>query len=515
MRIQMTDLTPPLDSTRLPQDLYCAQQMRRMDRAAIETHGIPGIDLMNRAGAVAYRVLRERWPQVRALTVLTGIGNNGGDGYVVARLARADALAVRVLQLGDAARLRGDAATSCAAYQAAGGVVEPYQGLPRDTDLIVDALLGTGLERAVEGVWAEVIGATNATTLPVLAIDIPSGLHADSGQALGTAVRATATVTFIGLKRGLYTGAGPDCRGDVYFDDLGMPCDIRSGEAVSLRRVDWLSAGQVLRRRPRTSHKGDFGHVLIIGGAPGMSGAARLAGEAALRTGAGWVTIATHPAHAALLNLTRPELMVSGVADPNDLARLIERADVIAVGPGLGRDAWGRALWDAARTIAQPLVVDADALNLLAAMPDKRDDRILTPHPGEAARLLGLSVAEVEQDRLAAIEELCRRYGGVVVLKGAGTLIASQSSAPPDVCSDGNPGMATAGAGDVLTGVIAALWGQGLGPERAASVGVCLHAAAGDQAAEGGERGLVAGDILDALRPVSNGLGGGREDSAG
>mgnify|MGYP001809635032 CR=1 FL=1 len=491
----------------LPDVLYRAEQVRHLERIAIEQHGIPGSELMNRAGEVAYRVLREHWPAERGMTVLTGIGNNAGDGYVMARLARADGLAVRVLQLGDIARLRGDAATSCAAYRAAGGVIDAYQRVPAEPGVIVDAMFGTGLERPVEGVWAEAVTAVNARHTGVLAVDIPSGLHADTGQVMGIAVRASVTVSFIGLKQGLFVGAGPDCRGQLHFSTLDVPAAVYAQEHPSMWRSDWRQQRQTLTPRSRVAHKGDCGHVLVIGGAPGMSGAVRLTGESALRAGAGLVTVVTHPAHAAVLNLTRPELMVSGVADPRELVPLIARADVVAVGPGLGRDAWGRRLWERVQTLGLPLVVDADALNLLAESPLAGRDWILTPHPGEAARLLGVKVAEVERDRPRAVAEIQRRYGGVAVLKGAGTLIQGRPTRPPVVCSDGNPGMATAGSGDVLTGVVAALRAQGLEGEEAACVGVCLHAAAGDAAARGGERGLVAGDIVAALRPVANGLG--------
>lgn len=491
----------------LPDVLYRAEQVRHFDRIAIEQHGIPGLELMNRAGAAAYRVLRERWPAARSMTVLAGIGNNGGDGYAIARLARADGLAVRVLQLGDIARLRGDAATCCAAYRAVGGAIEPYQRLPAEPGVIVDAMFGIGLERPVEGVWAEAVSAVNARRAGVLAVDIPSGLHADSGQVMGVAVRATVTVSFIGLKQGLFVGAGPDCRGRLHFCALEVPAAVYAQEHPSLWRSDWRQQRQILTPRSRSAHKGDCGHVLVIGGAPGMSGAARLAGESALRSGAGLVTVATHPAHAAVLNLTRPELMVVAVEDPRELASVFARADVVAVGPGLGRDVWGRRLWERAQTLGLPLVVDADALNLLAESPAVGRDWILTPHPGEAARLLGVGSAEIERDRPRAVAEIQRRYGGVAVLKGAGTLIQGRPTRPPVVCSDGNPGMATAGSGDVLTGVIAALRGQGLAAEDAACAGVCLHAAAGDEAARAGERGLVASDIIAALRPVANGLG--------
>ena len=422
-----------------------------------------------------------------------------------------DGLGVRVLQLGDPERVRGDAALCLAAYRDCGGEIVPFAdsltpiALPGHS-VLVDALLGTGLDRPVEGPWAAAISALNAAGAPVLALDIPSGLHADTGGVLGIAVRADATMTFVGLKQGLFTGAGPDCCGEIRLATLEVPEAVYSCESPSARRVDWAEQSPSLGLRRRAAHKGDFGHVLLIGGAPGMSGAVRLAGEAALRAGAGLATVATHPDHAAWINLARPELMVRAVEDPEALDGPIERADAIAIGPGLGRDAWGRRLWDRVRGVRKPLVVDADALNLLAEGPEIGPDWVLTPHPGEAARLLGCTAAEVELDRFGAAREIQRRYGGVVVLKGAGTLIQGDSDRPTSVCTDGNPGMATAGSGDVLTGVVAALRAQraGLDAEAAACLGVCLHAAAGDRAALGGERGMLAGDILGSLRAVAN-----------
>jgi NAD(P)H-hydrate epimerase len=502
------------DTATLPRALYRADQVRRLDRIAIETHGIPGIELMTRAGEAAFRLLRERWPDARTITVLAGGGNNAGDGYVVARLAIAEGLDARVLYLADPGRMTGEAALAHGAYQDAGGRCEPFTGLPARPGVIVDALLGTGLGRPVEGPWAEAIAAVNAARAPCLALDIPSGLHADTGAVLGTAVRADATITFIGLKQGLFTGAGPDCRGAVHFSALGVPAVVYSAEILSARRIDWAQQSAGLAPRRRSAHKGDFGHVLVIGGAPGTSGAARLTAEAALRAGAGLVTVATHPSHAAVLNLSRPELMVRGVTEMADLDPLVARADVIAIGPGLGTGSWGRAMLARARTCARPLVLDADALNLLAeagieagAQEGAARDWIITPHPGEAARLLGGgAIAEVEADRFAAVHALCDRYRCVAVLKGAGTLIQALSHRPPALCSDGNPGMATAGSGDLLTGIIAAFLAQGLDAEEAACAGVCLHAAAGDRAALAGEKGMIAGDILDGLRPVLNGL---------
>ncbi len=500
----MTGLMPSTE--RLPYALYRAEQVRELDRIAIEEQGIAGALLMERAGAAAYRLLRERWPRARHLTILCGVGNNAGDGYVVARLARDEGLAVRVLQLGDAGRLRGDALTMANGFRAAGGELEPFTELPRPTDLIVDALLGTGLERAVEGHWATAVDAINRHPAPVLAVDIPTGLHSDTGRVLGVAVRATATISFIGLKQGMFTGGGPDRCGEIRFDALQVPALVYSREVISARRLDWDKQSGLLGPRRRDAHKGDFGHVLVVGGAPGYSGAAHLAGAGALRAGAGLVSIATHPEQAPYLNATRPELMVRGVAGAGDLDALLARASVVAVGPGLGQGTWGRELLARVLNTDLPLVVDADGLNLLAASPLRRDNWVLTPHPGEAARLLQSRTARIGEDRFAAVRGLQGRYGGVVLLKGAGSLISGPSSRPPAVCSGGNPGMAGGGMGDLLTGIIAALLAQGLALEDAAETGACLHAAAGDAAANrGGERGLLAGDLLDRIRPVLNG----------
>lgn len=490
------------ESQRLPRALYRAEQVRALDRAAIEQEGIPALELMERAGAAAFSILRSRWPEVRSIVVLAGPGNNGGDGYVLARLAHQHQIAVRLLMLGEHQGLRGAAAAAAQAYQDAGGVAEPFTRVPPDAELIVDALFGTGLGRPLSGTWAEAVAQCNASRAAILALDVPSGLQADTGAILGAAVEASATVSFIGLKQGVFTGRGPDCSGLVCFDGLRVPARIYAAEVLSARRIDWNQQVRLLPRRRRSANKGDFGHLLIIGGAAGMGGAPRLAGEAALRTGAGRVSIATHPGHASVLNLTRPELMVHGVREPAELDALLHRSSLIALGPGLGQADWGLALFERALALDRPLVVDADGLNLLARAPRRRDDWVLTPHPGEAARLLDIAVSEVEADRFAAVQRLSERYGGVIVLKGAGTLITGPGMRPIAVCTQGNPGMASAGMGDALTGIIAALIGQGLEPALAAEAGVCLHAAAGDRAAERGQRGLIVSDLIAELQPL-------------
>ncbi|MEX0451044.1 NAD(P)H-hydrate dehydratase [Spiribacter sp. 218] len=486
----------------LPQALYTPEQVRELDRRAIEDHAIPGGVLMARAGRAAWRLIRQRFPDARRLLVLCGGGNNGGDGYVIARHAAEAGLAVTLCPFAESSALGGDARR--AADQALTAISPtPFTSqCLAETDLVVDALLGTGLDRPVSGPMADAIEAVNASPCPVVAVDVPSGLSARTGQVMGVAIGAALTPTFIGLKQGLFTGQAADCVGEVVFDDLHVPAAVYDGIQPPAQRLGPTALAGALPRRPRTAHKGAFGHVLVIGGDHGMGGAVRIAAEAAARSGAGLTSVATRAGHVPALIGARPELMVHGLEQPGDLSLLRSRADVLAVGPGLGQAEWGRAVFEAARDGDRPLVVDADGLNWLARAPERRDDWVLTPHPGEAARLLDTDVAAINRDRFAAVRAIADQYGGVAVLKGAGTLISDGRGC--DVCTEGNPGMASGGMGDALTGVIAGLLAQGLTPAAAASRGVVAHARAADRAAVDGERGLLAGDVLEALRGVVN-----------
>jgi len=488
----------------LPKPLYRAAQVRELDRMAIDDLGIPGLALMERAGSTAFELLQATWPEARVITVVCGTGNNGGDGFVLARHALQADMVVRVLQLGDPERIKGDARSNLERYEDAGGSIEPFTEVPVDTEVLVDGIFGTGLEREVTGEWRQAVEVMNAHRAPVLALDIPSGLHSDSGQALGVVAQAAATISFIGLKQGLFTADAPDYCGRIYFSALEAPEEVYKAEEPSAMRVTWQDQADLLGPRARTAHKGDCGHVLVIGGDHGFSGAARMAGEGALRSGAGLVSLATRPEHATLLSTHRPELMCHGVEDAAGLSSLLKRATVVAIGPGLGQSDWACQLLGRVLETDLPLVLDADALNLLALEPAYRDNWVLTPHPGEAGRLLGSSSTEIQADRFRSVKALQERYGGVTVLKGAGTLIQGSLERPTALCSEGNPGMASGGMGDVLTGIIAALLAQGLGIEDAATAGVCLHAAAADQAAWEGERGLLATDLLPELRPLLN-----------
>ena len=488
----------------MPVEIYAVAAIREIDRTAIEKANIPGYTLMKRAGEAALQGAMTRYPGARRWQVICGSGNNGGDGYVVARLAAAQGIGVTVIALTDPESLQGDAATAYGDFAAAGGVVLTWSGeLDADAKLLVDAILGSGLERDVEGEFAEVVEAINKHTAPVLSLDIPSGLHGDTGALLGCAINADLTVTFVGLKPGLFVGAGAENVGDLLYAGLEIPESCRDQSGAVLKRIATRCIDELLPRRPRDSHKGDFGHVLVIGGGSGMPGAVRLCGEAALRAGAGRVSIATDPAHAASIVASRPELMSHGIATPDQMDGLIAKADVIAFGPGLGQSEWALAIYERVAAADRPSVWDADALNFLAKKGGSAANRVITPHPGEASSLLDSSTAAVQADRVSALQVLHDRFGGVVVLKGAGSLVSS-SDGLPWICTAGNPGMAAPGMGDVLTGIIAALLAQGLDPEQAACVGVQAHALAGDLAAAAGERGLIASDLLAELRAVLN-----------
>lgn len=483
----------------LPLNLYSAQQVRDLDARLIAA-GTPGFELMRRAAHAAWRALRRQWPDAGGVTVLAGHGNNAGDGYLIAALALRAGWRVRVLAVGDASRLSGDAASAHGEARAVGVDVQAWSDRAELRGVLVDALLGTGLGGEVREPYASAIAAINASGLPVLAVDIPSGLSADTGQVLGCAVNADLTVTFIGLKLGLFTAQGPDQCGELVFD--GLDADPALLPESSLARRLAAASLPCLAARPKAAHKGLFGHALVIGGDTGMGGAALLAAESALRCGAGLVSLATRAVHVPAALSRRPELMARGVSSSAELLRLAERADVLVVGPGVGRDAWGRVLVSAAASLERRQVWDADALNLLAEERVARPsgDWVITPHPAEAARLLGISTAGVQADRPKAALALAQRYQAVVVLKGVGSLIAS-----PDgrlvLCDHGHPAMAGAGLGDVLSGILGALLAQGLPAFDAACLAVWLHARAGESLGAQG-RGLAAADLIPAVRQL-------------
>lgn len=492
----------------LPSLLYTCEQTRSVDRFAIDTLGIPGRVLMKRAGRTAFAVASETWPGCRTWTVFCGGGNNAGDGYVFAALAAQQGHSVELLYAKAPDQLSGDA-KSAYEYARQEGVAmqlfRPDAELSRDS-IYVDALLGSGLKGEVSEDYKAIIECINASARPVLAMDIPSGLCADTGRILGAAVKAALTVTFITCKRGLLTASGPACSGKVLFSSLELPPEALegiSGEVV--HRLDRSAIKAVLPPRSADAHKGDAGHVMVIGGDLGFGGAAILAAESAAYAGAGMVSLFTRHEHVAAALARRAELMVRGVPSGQELEPHLSRAAVFVVGPGLGQTPWSEQMLQQVLQIPQQLILDADALNIMAQKrlpwPAGQYPVVITPHPGEAARLLGCTVKEVQANRFSAASALHDLCGGIVVLKGAGTLIHDGSHCW--LANVGNPGLATAGSGDVLSGLIGALIAQGLSPVNAVQLAVCVHGDAADLLAEETSiRGMLAAELIPYIREL-------------
>lgn len=497
-------------SDNLPTRLYTAEGVRALEKLAIEEFGMSGLTLMRRAANACVRTITGKWPDARKVTIYCGSGNNAGDGYIVAGLLAEKGCEVAVQVVGDPAKLGPDAAEARQYCMGTDAVVETFvESLQPESrvasDVTVDALLGTGISGSVRPRYAAAIETINRQDSPVLSVDIPSGLCANTGNIFGSGVKATVTVTFIGLKCGLFTLDGPDHVGELVFDDLSVPAAVFDRVPWAVTRLTLSDVIKPLPERPRNAHKNQFGHVLVVGGDDAMGGAVAMSAEAALRSGAGLVSVATHPVHAAALLARCPELMVKGLNDIAELMPLLARASVVVLGPGLGRSSWSTAVFrkvlEAVDPDEQQMVVDADGLNLLALSSLTRSDWVLTPHPGEAGNLLQDN--RIQANRFRSVQALQAKYGGTVLLKGAGTLVHDGETL--SLCPFGNPGMSTAGMGDVLSGVIGGLLAQGLSAGAATRLGVVVHALAGDRcAALAGEHGMAATDLLPQIRSLLN-----------
>lgn len=505
--------------------IVTASQMQELDRRTIEEAGIPGATLMERAGTGVVSAFEDTFgsPKGRTICIFCGKGNNGGDGWVVARLMRRKQAKVKTLLLGSVSDLRGDAKTMYRRFVKLAGakavVTNPtaasVQKALSQSDYVVDALLGTGISSTVKATYQEVIQAINDAKRPVIAVDLPSGIHTDTGVILGTAIRADLTVTFGYPKLGLYLGQGIDCSGSVRVTDIGIPSqfiDDLPGD-ISLLTASEMRA--LLPPRPASAHKGTFGHAGIIAGSPGKTGAAALAAKAALRTGVGLVTVAIPSRANPVLESKLLEAMTFPVLDTESgtfglqaLPQIREFAslrDSIAIGPGLTtHPETTQFVQMFMKDLDRPSVIDADGLNALAGHCEVfkacKGQLIVTPHPGEMSRLVGhASPRAVNEHRVSVASDFAKAHGVVVVLKGARTVVAHPGGAVT-ICPTGNPGMASAGMGDVLTGMLAGFLAQGLVPWDAARLGVYLHGWAGDlAAATRGQAGLIAGDLIDQL----------------
>jgi ADP-dependent NAD(P)H-hydrate dehydratase / NAD(P)H-hydrate epimerase len=499
-----------------------AEEMRALDRWTIEHH-TPGPVLMERAGAGAAQVLRVQWPKLGGpVVVCCGRGNNGGDGFVLAHELRRARGGVEVWLVGRRQDVRGDAAEMMDRWRGAittvetAGQLEPLQRRLERAGVVVDALLGTGLNAPVEGTFAAVIDAINASGRPVLAIDIPSGLSADTGRPLGTAVQAAVTATFAFPKLGQVLYPGAELCGRLDVVDIGIPPEAVAAMRPQMRLLEAGEVGRLLPRRPRDSHKGTFGHVLVVAGSRGKTGAALLASAAAARAGAGLTTLAAAASLLPVLEGHVREVMSEPLPDAGDgtatlddaalVDRLLAGRAAVVCGPGLGTADGTRALvHHVVRRARAPLVIDADGLNAVAGtdvLCQRPAPTVVTPHPGEMARLLRCSTSEVQADRVASARRFAANHGVVTVLKGARTVVATPEGAVA-ISPTGNPGMASGGMGDVLSGILGGLLAQGLDPFAAATLGVFAHGAAADAlAARRGEVGLLAGDLLNELPPT-------------
>lgn len=491
---------------KLKKALYLSQAIRQCEYTAVHELGLTADELMLRAGTAAFRTLKTLYPNVKAIAVFCGGGNNAGDGYVLAHLAQNDGFFVVVHAYKAIEELPEPAYRAALAAIEAGvscqGLEDVIDG---EVELIVDALLGLGLKDEVKEPLAHAIHLLNDSGLPILSLDMPSGLDADTGQILGACIRAAVTITFIAPKPGLFTLEGPDYCGKIICHSLHLEdCVGKIQPAAYL--LDEQLLKNIMPPRLKNSHKGMYGHVLIIGGDLGMPGAVYLAALAALRVGAGVVSVAMRPEHVHGIFPGLPEVMVHGIENVNALLPLLAKASICVIGPGLGESDWGLSLFNAAMAAQLPLVIDAQGLRMLARHPQHDDNWVLTPHPAEASDLLDCSTMEIQQDRCQSAKLIQEQYGGCVVLKGAGSIV-NAGAHETYICPAGNPGMATAGMGDVLSGVIGGLLAQGLSLLDAAKLGVWLHAHAADEAVISfGERGLIASDLMPYLRRQINKL---------
>jgi hydroxyethylthiazole kinase-like uncharacterized protein yjeF len=474
--------------------LYTPDAVYRLDKAAVDQDGISEIELMRRAGESVWKEISSRWPQVSKISVLAGSGNNGGDAFVVALCARAHAVDVQLLVVGDLSKQSRTSRYFRDQWHETGGETTPWQQQLLTGELIVDGLLGIGLKRDLDQDLQRLIQSVNSNPVPCVAIDLPSGLNGMTGNPQPLAIMADLTVTFIGVKTGHKIAQGPDHCGELIFEDLGISTATLQSVPASLAVIE---SCHLPAQRRKDSHKNHFGHVLVIGGNQGMSGAVTLAARAALRSGAGMVTALVHPkcqSHLAFV----PEVMVHAW---DALESMILKASVILVGPGLGTDSETTRMLHLLQKARQPMVIDADALQADFLKSLNSTEVVITPHPGEAARLLGCSTAEIQQDRISSCRQLVEAFGASCVLKGSGSLVASQEKMEINI--RGNAGMASAGMGDVLSGIIAAFLGQGLDPYEAVRTAVYLHAICAEQfAIEGDQIGLMASDIIEAIPQV-------------
>ena len=496
--------------------LYTASETRKIDNLAIKEKGVSGYSLMQMAAEFTLDVILREFSPVEELIIFCSKGKNSGDGFLLGSFAKEFGLEVTIVMSNTSNVLKGVSRKAFEEMKDAKVKIISTKSVEKlkvsNKAVIVDALIGTGLKGNLRKNIKESILALNklGVKLPVLSLDIPSGINPDTGDADDIAVYADITATFVAQKRGCFTSVGKKFSGEIVYSDLEIPKNLFSKITSTSYVVDYEDSISKVVYREQDAHKGHFGNVVIVGGDRGLGGAGLLSSRAAVYSGAGLTSLVTRPEHVSASLVSCPEVMVKGVDSGQDIEEHLVKPDVIAIGPGLGQSAWSeqmiqRVFWEAEKRDIS-VIMDADALNLLTKLKlssnlPKR--LILTPHPGEAARLLNTSVAVIESNRFSAAAKIQKKFNATVVLKGSGTVICHKSGGTQKwgICDSGNPGMATGGMGDVLTGIIAGLLAQGLTLKEAAEAGVDLHAKAADQASlEFGEAGLTSSDVINELK---------------
>ena len=489
---------------------FAVEKIKNIEERAISAHALSITKLMERASAAVMTGLEKKFGMPSELTIFCGIGNNAADGYLVAALAAEKSVRVRVIEVGDLRRQNAEVSDARSiAVKAGVELLSPKTDREITDGIIIDALIGTGLRSKMGSDYIEAIKLINASKVPVVAIDVPSGLNADSGDVTDLAVEADLTVTFVGFKRGMMTGQASSFCGEVVLDSLEIPIaayNIESSDSEILRLGSLLGH---LPTRVKTAHKYHFGHAMVVGGELGFGGAAILAAQSCIQTGAGLVSLCTRSEHIGSMLARQPEVMTRAIDSGQELEPLLNAASVLIIGPGLGKSAWSEQLLQKSVQAGHPMVVDADALNLIAEdrLPINFSELswVITPHSGEAARLLGTSARVVEEDRFSAVRALQKKYTATVILKGPGTLIVGDAVTGPRICPYGSPAMATAGMGDLLTGIVGSLIAQGMPLQVAAELGCCIHSKAADLAVHRyGKLGLTATDILSFIGSILN-----------
>ena len=489
---------------------FTVEKVKSIEARAVHSLGLSITNLMERASEAVWKEVERKFGVPREITIFCGSGNNAADGYLVAALAAAKSVRVTIIEVG--ARQKQNAEVVHARSIAAKLAVD-FNSLDIEFKIkdgvIIDALIGTGLRNKMGSNYVEAIEIINESKVPVVAIDVPSGLDANTGDVPDLAVKADLTVTCVALKRGMMTGKASAYCGEIVLDSLKIPRAIHNIETSDskLLQLDYLL--ERLPERSKLAHKFQFGHAMVVGGEFGFGGAAIMAAQSCAQTGAGLVSLCCRAEHIGAMLARQPEVMAHGVASGQDLEPLLDTATVLIVGPGLGRSAWSEQLLQKSLSAGRPMVVDADALNMIAEGGLKINfselSWIITPHSGEAAKLLGTSAGIVERDRFSAIKALQKKYSATVILKGPGTLVVGDQVTGPRICPYGNAAMATAGMGDLLAGIVGSLIAQGMPLELAAELGCCIHSRAADLAVDrSGQLGLTATDTLSFLRAILN-----------